>query len=310
MTADLKPDTIRQYASAIRTHVKFCSTRCLQPATSLSVENHLRDMWDRGILQGTPLTLRSAIRRACKIHDRPDPFTQRLDLFIDAFQTDKPLKDYRFIEPTHLDQMRAVFSSFTDVSMVKAALLFMITLHQNVRIRTLMAMTFNDLMPESGTIWIAHAKKHGQPFLTIVHPLAEEGINELYEVMGRPPPFTKLSEGWTEVGLNEWLSKVAEHLDLPYNPTWHWVRHSSTQRMNDLGYPNPISRALGTWKRESSMKIYIRCRTPFPYSRETRVMHAKLIETLTARLQQHRGKMMWMVQPKGRAASSSCPPLL
>jgi hypothetical protein len=309
MTADLKPDTLLQYASAIRTHVKFCSIRCLQPATPLSVENHLRDMWDRGILQGTPLTLRSAIRRACKIHGRPDPFTPRLSLFVDAFQTDKPLKDCRFIEPIHLDQLKVVFNSFTDKRMLQAAHLFMLSLHQNIRMRTLMAMTFNDLMPESGTIWIAHAKKHGNPFLTIVHPLAETTINQLYEVMGRPPPYTRLAEGWTEDGLNAWLSKLAEHLDLPYNPTWHWIRHSSTQRMNDLGYPNPIMRALGTWKRESSMKIYIRCRTPFPYSRETRAEHARLIETLTARLQQHRGKMMWMVQPKGRAASSRPPPL-
>jgi hypothetical protein len=281
----------------------------LDPTSENAVENHLRNMWDRGILQTTPLTLRCAMRRACKIHGRPDPFTPRADLLVNAFAADRPQAEFRFIEPAHLDQMMALFKGYSDPRLIHASLLFMLTLSQNVRVRTLLAMTFNDLMPESGTIWIAHAKKHNEAFLTIVNPNAEVILNELHKTMGSPPPYTRVAEGWTEDELNKWLAEVAGALGLPYKPTWHWIRHTSTQRMNDLGYPNPIMRALGTWKKESSMKTYIRCRNPFPYPPETRAKHMRLIETLTARLQQHRGKMMWMVQPKARA-SASRPPLL
>jgi hypothetical protein len=265
-------------------------------------------MWDRGILQTTPLTLRCALRRACKIHGRPDPCNPRIDLIISGFAADRPQAEFRFIEPAHLDQMKDVFRGYSDPRLIQASLLFMTTLSQNLRMRTLMSMTFNDLMPESGTIWIAHAKKHEIPFLTIAHPSTDSIFRELHRVLGSPPPFSRIAEGWTEITLNKWLAEVASDLGLPYSPTWHWIRHSSTQRMNDLGYPNPIMRALGTWKRESSMKTYIRCRKPFQYGPDTRVVHQRFIETLTARLQQHRGKMMWMVQPKARAATSR-PPL-
>jgi hypothetical protein len=309
LTADLKKDTLRQYASALGTHRKFCRKRGLDPLASTSIENHLRDMWDRGLLQGTPLTFRCAIRRACKMNGRADPFGPRLDMFVDAFAVDRPQVEYRFIEPVHLEQMMATFRGFTETRFIHAALLFMTSLYQNLRMRTLMAMTFNDIMPESGTIWIAHAKKHSKPFLTIAHPSTVDTVAELHTLLGAPPPFTRLAEGWTEGELNAWLAGLASFLGLPYVPTWHWIRHSTTQRMNDLGYPNPIMRALGTWKNESSMKTYIRCRKPFPYSKETRLVHARIVETLTARLQQHRGRMMWMAQPKSKATASR-PPLL
>jgi hypothetical protein len=310
MVADLKLDTLRQYTSALRSHHEFCRRKGLVPATPSAIENHLRSMWDRGILNGSPFTLRSAMRKACFVQGRPDPFDKRLDMFVDAFSTDRTALEARFIEPAHLDMMKARFASYTDKKLIQASLLFMITLNQNLRMRTLLSMTFNDLMPESGAIWIAHAKKHNVPFLTIAHPLMEEAVSELYVLMGSPPPQTRLAEGWTGVELNDWLGVLALQLKLPYSPTWHWIRHSATQRMNDLGYWNPIMRALGTWKSESSMKTYIRCRKPFPYPLETVLKHKWLIETLSARLQQHRGKMLRMAQPKTKArVAASLPPL-
>jgi hypothetical protein len=303
----LSKDSLVHYNSLLKTYLKFCRKFSLDPMSSYTIENYLRSAWDRGLMSATPLSFRAAFHKAGEIYNFPDPFTPRLNRFIDAFGTDKESKQCKFIEPTHLDQLKALFSTFKDPRDQQAALLFMITLHQNVRMRTLTSMTFNDLMPESGTIWIAQAKKHDVPFLSIVNPLTEAAWTELYSLMGKPPPNTKISEGWNDNALNSWLAACACHLFLPYIPTWHWIRHSSTQRMNDLGYMNPVMRALGTWKRESSMKTYIRCRIPYRYPTEIRQLHERVARVLAARLQQHRGKMTWMAAPSKARASSSRP---
>jgi hypothetical protein len=302
MIAGMNGKTLRQYGSAIATYQKFCKTRGLVLMSLSSIENFLRSLWDKGIKKGTPLTFRSAIRKICFVYNQRDPFeTQRLNMFVNAFAVDSEKLEARFIEPLHLDNLRDLFRTFTDIKDKQAAALFMITLHQNVRMRTLTSMTFNDLMPESGTIWIAHAKKHDSPFLTIAHPGTEALWLELYDLMERPSPNTRIARGWTEPKLNAWLGACALELKLTYTPSWHWIRHTATQRFNDLAYPNAILRALGTWKRDSSMKTYIRCRSPWPYPEAVKLRHKGYIETLTARLQQHRGKMVWLVAPKAKA---------
>jgi hypothetical protein len=311
MVAGMHRRSLLQYGSALSTYAKFCKVKGMIPMTESSVESFLRNLWDRGIRKGTPLTLRSAMRKVCAIHNRKDPFeSERLNLFVRAFGVDKDKVEARFIEPTHLDDLKDLFRTFTDVRDKQAALLFMITLTQNVRMRTLQAMTYNDIMPESGTIWIAEAKKHCIPFLTVVHPATEDLWGELYTLMGRPPPNTRLAEGWTDTNLNKWLRDCAMTVNMPYIPTWHWIRHTSTQRYNDLGYINEVLRALGTWKRDSSMKTYIRCRTPWPYPPAVKLRHQGYIVTLTARLQQHRGQMVWMVAPRARVTPSRPPSLL
>jgi hypothetical protein len=302
MVAGLNGKTLRQYGSSVSAYQKFCKTRGLVLMSDASIENFLRNLWDRGIKKGTPLTFRSAIRKICCVYNKRDPFeNDRLNMFVNAFAVDNEKVEARFIEPIDLDDLRDLFRTFTDVKDKQATILVMITLHQNVRMRTLTSMTFNDLMPESGSIWIAHAKKHDVPFLTIAHPVTEALWLELHNLMGRPPPNTRIARGWTEAKLNDWLRACALTLKWKYAPTWHWLRHTATQRFNDLCYPNAILRALGTWKRDSSMKTYIRCRSPWPYPVAVKLRHKGYIETLTARLQQHRGRMVWLVAPKAKA---------
>jgi site-specific recombinase XerD len=310
MVAGMNAKSLRQYGSAMKTYLKFCKTRGLIRMSPSSIENFLTSLWDRGIKKGTPATFRSAIRKICNIYNYRDPFEiERLNMFVNAFTVDREKLEVRFIEPSHFDDLKGLFRTFTDKKDKQAALLLLITVAQNVRMRTLTSMTYNDLMPESGTIWIAHAKKHSEPFLTIAHPETELLWVELFELMGRPSPNTKITQGWTETNLNAWLQACASSLGWQYVPTWHWLRHTATQRYNDLSYPNAILRVLGTWKRDSSMKTYIRCRTPWPYPAETKARHKAYIETLTARLRQHRGKMVWLVVPKAKVPTSRPPAL-
>ena len=91
---------------------------------------------------------------------------------------------------------------------------------------------------------------------------------------------------------NIWLAKNCVLAGIPVH-TWHNIRHTITQMMNDLAYPSKLMQALGCWNDEVSMKSYQRERIPTVYEKSWVDEHERLKRVLAERLRKMRGKMIW-----------------
>jgi hypothetical protein len=292
--ANLKKITVNGYASSLRRYEKYCLRSCYEdPFDKAVVEEYVMSMWRKGVLKQTPNTFRSAIRKFCILEDRPDPITPKLNLMINAFGTDYPDLEIRYIPPGDLDLLKELARTSKRPDWEECIELLDFSILQNVRSSTLLKIKFNDVFVESGGIHLAFVKDHVGPVNTILHP----GVEPILEKRSAGKRPNDLIAGiWTKKELNAVLAEMCSKAGIAAH-TWHDARHTSTQFMNDLNYPGLIMQALGTWKVSHSMKHYIRDRKGCVFDKETIAEHKRYVAILSERLQKNKGKMVWLQAP-------------
>jgi hypothetical protein len=280
----------------VRAYLKWCSINWFEvPLGRIALEEYILHLWWKGNKKDSPSGFRSALRKACVINDLDDPFTKKMGLMIKAFKVDYPARTRKFFTCEDLGKMVKVARDSKIKGWLFVLSLIYFSIWQNVRIGTLIEIKFNDVYIESGSIWLEKVKGHVGGIWTILHPLVEEIVKSML-LDGVVDINTRISEGWDEGALNKVLREMCVAAAIPVH-TWHDLRHTSTQYLNDLGYPQLLMQALGTWKVDMSMKHYLRSRKGIHFSKQTIEAHKVFIGILSERLQRHRGVMVWL-RPK------------
>jgi integrase len=288
------PGTIEGYSSHIRQFTKFCSLRGLNPALDVVVEKYLFFMFKNNADQSAALQFRPALRKAAKAAGRPDPFPKgsRLSLMVNTFCQDIKVRIVKCILPENIERLITAFSSLKSLKQQQAGLLFVLSLSQGLRMASLVDCRYNDFHVDDGMLYIHNAKGHKAPIWTLLHPDAAFVLDGFTKLFPDHKLSSRLSLGWTAQSLNAWLADmcVLAGIDII---TWHCARHTFAQYMNDLNYPNAIMRALGTWKCLTSLKSYVRIRTPLSFPPDVVKMHEGYIKELSSRLRRQKGSMLW-----------------
>jgi integrase len=282
------------YYQKVNHFLRYCERNFFHnPLGKEALEGFLMWKWGKGNQGQTADGFRSALRKICIMSDIPDPFTKKMSLMIKNFSLDAPTKPKKFLKPSDLSKLIKVVKESKVPLWTEVMELMLFSIWQNVRISTLLEIRYNDFFPKSGSIYLVFVKGHRGPIWTILHPLSEAFL--LRRQQTRKFEANDLIVGsLTESMLGRALTEmcVAAGIDLH---TWHDLRHSSAQYMNDLHYRNIVSQALGCWKVDVSMKGYIRERKkPLKFSKDTRSKHAQFNTTLFERLRRMRGKMVWL----------------
>jgi hypothetical protein len=289
---DLKENTMTGYKQKVRSYFSFCSKNFYDDVFEKeAMEQYLMHLWHKGNLKQSPESFRSALRKVCVAADRPDPFTPKMRLMIKAFAVDQPKPVPKFIKTAELAKMSAVVKKSGRQDWGDLLELIFFSIWQNVRISTLVEIKYNDVFPGNGGIYLVFVKGHRGPIWTILHPIAESIVAKR-KTNSRGDPNSKIIGDWTEASLGLALNAVCTAAGV--SPcTWHSLRHTGTQYMNDLSYGNELIQALGTWKVCYSMKTYLRDRIGVSFSKATFELHKKCRATLSERLRKLRGKMKW-----------------
>jgi hypothetical protein len=292
--AALSKTTLRVYKSKLVAFFKFCrESNYSDPFAKPALESYLMSLWRKGNKFQSPESFRSALRKFCIVNDRPDPFTPKMTLMVKSFKLDAPYKQKRFLRIRELRKlMRLVRESKNEFWSDVLGLIFF-SIWQNVRISTLLKIKMNDFFTKSGGIYLNLVKGHKGSVWTILHPLAEEIFKKRFRRLGCKLN-AKLAGNWCEASLNVMFKEMCLAAGIPSH-SWHDLRHTSTQYLNDLGYPNLLMQCLGTWRVDYSMKHYLRQRTPIAFSQKTLSQHKAHISSLSERLQRVRGKMLWLL---------------
>jgi integrase len=291
--APLRGVTVNGYRDKVRAYAKFCRIyRFDSPFAKPAMEEYLMFLWRKGNKHQSPESFRSALRKYCLVKDRPDPFSPRMNLMIKSFRMDSPVKKKKFFKIGHLRKLAKFVKLSKNKEWRDVLELMFFSIWQNVRISTLLKIKMNDVFPRAGAIYLVFVKGHPGPIWTILHPLAEQVFRKRF-VRGGSCQNEWLVGEWSDVTLNAALKKMCAAAGIPVH-TWHDLRHTSTQYLNDLNYPNLLMQCLGTWKIDFSMKHYLRQRTPIPFLPTTIASHKSYIATLSKRLQRVRGKMLWL----------------
>ena len=276
-------------------YLDYCSTLGIDPFKTESVERYIFFMWNSGFKKQSPESFRSAFKKYCVIANRDHPFKEKSKLMIDAFSLDKPEKVPRFISLSDFMNISEVVSLSNNPIWTDLFELARVSVWQNIRVSTLLKIKYNDIFPKVGGIYLEQVKGHQDSIWSILHPIAERVIiNRMHRLECEPNSL--VAEGWSDRLLNLHLSKICASSSVK-NHTWHDLRHTGSQFMNDLNYPNEILQALGTWKECNSMKIYIRDREGITFSEKLRLKHRLCISTLSERLRSLRPKMVWLPSP-------------
>jgi hypothetical protein len=291
--APLSRLTIRGYRTKLRTYAKFCrENRYDRPFNKRVIEEYLMVLWRKGNKKQSPESFRSALRKFCVVKDRPDPFSPRMNLMIKSFRLDSPMKPKKFFKIWELRKLACFVRKSRVKEWCDVLELIFFSVWQNVRISTLLHIKMNDLFPLAGAIYLVFVKGHKGPVWTILHPIAE-GIFERRFSRSGCDQNARFAGEWNQATLNAVLKEMCSAAGLGFH-SWHDLRHTSTQYLNDLGYPNILMQCLGTWKIDFSMKHYLRQRTPLPFLPATVAIHKRHISSLSKRLQRVRGKMLWL----------------
>jgi site-specific recombinase XerD len=289
------PGTIEGYTSHIRMYNNFCRKRGLDPSAEVVVEKYLFFLFKSNADPSAAKQFRPALRKAAKASGAPDPFFKgsRLSLMVNTFSHDVKLLIVKCIPPASVHSLVEIFGSLKSSRDKQAALLFMLTLSQGMRIASICDSRYNDFFIEESMLYIHKAKGHKGPIFTMLHPDAVCVYTGLVDLFPKRLLTDKLSEGWDAPSLNRWLESMC-HLAGIKASTWHCGRHSFAQFLNDLGYPHFLMQALGTWKCVTSLKSYVRVRSPFQFSPEVVELHRGYIVKLSSLHRRQKGKMLWL----------------
>jgi site-specific recombinase XerD len=291
--APLSRVTINGYKTKLNAYAKFCRMHGFScPFHKPVLEEYLMTLWRKGNAHQSPESFRSALRKFCVAKDRPDPFSPRMNLLIKSFRLDAPVKPKKFFKIWELRKLAKVVEESRVKEWRDVLELMFFTIWQNVRISTLLKIKLNDIFPDAGGIYLVLVKGHRNPIWTILHPLSQAIAKKRLKRSGGDQN-VKLAGKWSEATLNAALKGMCKAAGLPAH-SWHDLRHTSTQYLNDLGYPNILMQCLGTWKIDFSMKLYLRQRVPLPFLSSTIEVHKKYIASLSKRLRRVRGKMLWL----------------
>jgi site-specific recombinase XerD len=288
------PGTIEGYTSHIRAYSRFCATRGLDPSAEVVIEKYLFHLFKSNADPSAALQFRPALRKAAKASGVPDPFPKgsRLSLMVNTFSHDIKLRIVKCIPPASVHSLVEVFGSLKTTKDKQASLLFMLTLSQGMRIASICDSRFNDFFIDESMLYIHKAKGHKGPIFTLLHPDAANVIRGFIALFPGYNRSDKLSEGWDAPSLNLWLESMCRMAGIKAS-TWHCGRHSFAQFLSDLGYPNDLTQALGTWKCITSLKSYVRVRSPFQFPPEVVLLHKGYILKLSSLLRRQKGKMLW-----------------
>jgi site-specific recombinase XerD len=288
------PGTIEGYSSHLRQFSKFCALRGLNPAEEVVVEKYLFFLFKNNADQSAALQFRPALRKAAKAAGAPDPFLKgsRLSLMVNTFCHDIRVRIVKCILPERLDLLVSAFSSCKSLRLRQAVLLFCLSLTQGLRMASLVDCRYNDFLIDDGMLYIHNAKGHKAPIWTMIHPDAAQVFSGFSALFPERKLSDRLSEGWSAQSLNSWLADMCRLAGIDVI-TWHCARHTFAQFMNDLNYPNEVMRALGTWKCLTSLKSYVRIRTPLQFPPDVVKLHEGYIRELSSQLRRQKGKMLW-----------------
>jgi len=269
------------------------------------VESYIFDQCGRNLRKSSSEGFRSSFKKFCIMCDKPNPFTPKINLMVDAFGADYPELQKKFLCVGDLTKLVRAVGSESNVDFQSLIELVFFCVWQNVRIGTLMHIKYNDFFMDVGGIWLVKVKGHRVPIWTILHPAVETIVIRRLKRSGDDPN-SLLVGNWSEDVLNSLLKSLASIAGVSLK-SWHDLRHTSTQYMNDLSYPNPIMQALGTWKASHSLKTYVRGRKALLFDETTRTLHKKYISTLSSHLASLKGKMGWF-QPSDSLSGSKRAP--
>jgi hypothetical protein len=247
-----------------------------------AVEQYVMHLWRKSNRKQSPESFRSALRKVCMVGELPDPFTPRINTMIKAFSVDFPKPEVKFIRIDDLSKIALYVNRHKNKEWMDVLELMFFSIWQNVRVSTLQEIKFNDVFAKDGAIYLTFVKGHRGPVWTTLHPIAEAIVlKRIKESSGDPN--TLLIGALKESDLNRILAEMCVAAKVKVH-TWHDLRHTGSQYMNDLGYPNDLMQALGTWKVCNSMKTYIRERNGLIFSKETMLLHDKCKKRLSERL--------------------------
>jgi hypothetical protein len=280
------------YSQKVKAYYNWCRKNFYDDTLDKeSLEQYLMHLWRKGNLKQSPESFKSALRKVCAAGGSPDPFTPKLNLMIKAFSVDFPKPEVKFIKVEDLSKISMMTKRRNVKEWADVLELMFFSIWQNIRISTLLEIKFNDIFAKNGAIYLVFVKGHRGPVWTTLHPIAETIANKrMKESNGDPNSL--LMGSLKELDLNRILAEMCVAAGVKIH-TWHDLRHTGSQYMNDLGYSNELLQALGTWKVCNSMKTYIRERKGLIFSRETRLLHEKCRKQLSERLRKLRPKMKW-----------------
>ena len=246
----------------MQTFFNFCRKNWISdPFSSSAVEAYIFDQWGRNLKKASPEGFRSSFRKFCIMSGKDDPFSPKINLMVDAFGSDYPELQKRFLCVGDLARLVSVVCVEGNDDYKELIELMFFCVWQNVRIGTLVNIKFNDVFIDVGGIWLVKVKGHNVPIWTILHPAVEPIVTRRFERSGCDPNSLLVGK-WKEEDLNSLLHDLASLAGVSLK-SWHDLRHTSTQYMNDLSYPNSIMQALGTWKASHSLKTYVKEGKPF-----------------------------------------------
>lgn len=268
-------------------YLDYCLKKKLATFSPDSIEGFILQMYHSGDKKQNPEGFRSAVRKIANLLNQPDPITPLARMLIKAFYIDYSKKEKRRFTKEDLQTFFDFCNRFTKPLNKHVFILFQISLWQNLRLDSLVKLRINDCFDDS--IYV-HAKNHPDPIITIIHPYMKNLLNELREFV--PKDNLRVADGIEYNYFNIWLEKKCRLANIPIH-TWHDIRHTITQMMNDLGYPSKLMQALGCWNDGVSMKSYVRERVPTVYNKAWTDEHDRVKRILAERLRKVRGKMIW-----------------
>jgi site-specific recombinase XerD len=289
---DLKENTMLGYRQKVKAFFGFCEKNFYDKVFGKeALEQYILHLWRKGNLKQSPESFRSALKKVCMAAGKPDPFTPKMRHMIKAFSVDQPKPVPKFIKTADLAKISAAVKGSGRKDWRDVLELMFFSIWQNVRISTLVEIKYDDVFPSDGGIYLAFVKGHRGAIWTILHPIAESIVREK-KARTKDDQSPLLIGDWTETSLGLALDDICRAAKVP-SCTWHCLRHTGTQYMNDLAYGNELLQALGTWKVCFSMKTYIRDRKGVSFSKKSIEMHRKCRATLSERLRKLRGRMKW-----------------
>lgn len=285
---------MKGYAQKVRRYFRFCEERgIVEWGKSVNIERFIFLMWGKGNSKQSPGSFRSALRKFCLVRGFDDPFDKRLSAMIEAFEVDFPALEVREVTRSEISKILGFCVKSGSEKWRDLGEFVCFTLWQNVRLSTLVELRGNDFFLDEGLVWFRKVKWHRRPILGVLHPAVEEIVRKRLARMKRSGE--RFCGRWKKKGIAEAFKEVCKLVGVRVR-TWHNLRHSSTQRMSDLSYPQEVMRALGLWKMVSAMKVYVRRREK-KVSEEEWELHQFFIEILSERLRRARGRMGWFRTP-------------
>jgi len=236
---------------------------------------------------------------------KDDPFSPKINLMVEAFGYDFPELQKKYLCVGDLARLVRVVGIEGNVDYQDLIELIFFCVWQNVRIGTLLNIKFNDIFVDVGGIWLVKVKGHNVSIWTILHPAVEPIVARRFKRSGGDPNSLLVGK-FKEADLNSLLNDIALLAGVSLK-SWHDLRHTSTQYMNDLSYPNPIMQALGTWKASHSLKTYVRGRKALLFDETTRTLHKNYIAILSSRLASLKGKMGWLKPSDALSGTKGAP---